>query len=163
MRNRAEVSAYRASVGRRPLGWRRRSRRAGRQTHEQCAGSASTCPTARRREPGLSWLARSVGLSAVEPGGIQSHRRLQRVILAGTSASAAPRREGVSPSYFTRLVRLSYLAPDYHRRDPQWAAPPDLTAEKLLEHSRLPLACTISAPSSVLPELRSELDNHRYR
>jgi hypothetical protein len=30
----------------------------------------------------------------------------------GTAFAALAQREGVSPSYFTRLVRLSYLAPD---------------------------------------------------
>jgi site-specific DNA recombinase len=49
-------------------------------------------------------------------------------------------REGVSRSYFTRLVRLSYLAPDITQAILDGRQPPDLTAEKLLEHSRLPLA-----------------------
>ena len=48
-------------------------------------------------------------------------------------------REGVSPSYFTRLVRLSYLAPDITHAILDGRQPRDLTAEKLLEHSRLPL------------------------
>jgi hypothetical protein len=49
-------------------------------------------------------------------------------------------REGVSRSYFTRLVRLSYLAPDITQAILDGRQPRDLTAEKLLEHSRLPLA-----------------------
>ena len=49
-------------------------------------------------------------------------------------------REGVSRSYFTRLVRLSYLAPDITQAILDGRQPPELTAEKLLEHSRLPLA-----------------------
>src|SRR5438067_2126052 len=49
-------------------------------------------------------------------------------------------REGVSRSYFTRLVRLSYLAPDITQTILDGWQPRDLTAEKLLEHSRLPLA-----------------------
>jgi hypothetical protein len=49
-------------------------------------------------------------------------------------------REGVSRSYFTRLVRLSYLAPDMTQAILDGHQPRDLTAEKLLEHSRLPLA-----------------------
>jgi site-specific DNA recombinase len=49
-------------------------------------------------------------------------------------------REGVSRSYFTRLVRLSYLAPYITEAILDGRQPPDLTAEKLLEHSRLPLA-----------------------
>jgi len=49
-------------------------------------------------------------------------------------------REGVSRSYFTRLVRLSYLSPDITQAILDGRQPRDLTAEKLLEHSRLPLA-----------------------
>ena len=49
-------------------------------------------------------------------------------------------REGISRSYFTRLVRLSYLAPDITEAILDGRQPSDLTAEKLLEHSRLPLA-----------------------
>jgi DNA invertase Pin-like site-specific DNA recombinase len=48
-------------------------------------------------------------------------------------------RQGVSPSYFTRLVRLSYLAPDITEAILDGRQPPDLTADKLLAHSRLPL------------------------
>ena len=43
-------------------------------------------------------------------------------------------------SYFTRLVRLSYLAPDITQAILDGRQPRDLTPEKLLEHSRLPLA-----------------------
>jgi hypothetical protein len=56
-----------------------------------------------------------------------------------------PDREGVSSSYFTRLVRLSYLAPDITHAILDGRQPRDLTAEKLLEHSRLPLALARSA------------------
>ena len=49
-------------------------------------------------------------------------------------------REGVSRSYFTRVAGLGYLAPDITQAILDGRQPPDLTAEKLLEHSRLPLA-----------------------
>ena len=49
------------------------------------------------------------------------------------------KREGVSRSYFTRLVRLSYLAPDIIQAILDGRQPRDLTADKLLAHSRLPL------------------------
>ena len=65
------------------------------------------------------------------------------VILArgdGVPFAALAKREGVSPSYFTRLVRLSYLAPDITQAILDGRQPPDLTADKLLAHSRLPLA-----------------------
>jgi DNA invertase Pin-like site-specific DNA recombinase len=53
--------------------------------------------------------------------------------------SAVAKRQGVSPSYFTRLVRLSYLAPDITQAILDGRQPHDLTADKLLAHSRLPL------------------------
>ena len=46
----------------------------------------------------------------------------------------------MSSSYFTRLVRLSYLAPDITQAILKGRQPRDLTAEQLLAHSRLPLA-----------------------
>jgi len=58
----------------------------------------------------------------------------------GVPFAALAKREGVSPSYFTRLVRLSYLAPDITQTILDGRQPRDLTADKLLAHSRLPLA-----------------------
>jgi site-specific DNA recombinase len=58
----------------------------------------------------------------------------------GIPFAALAHREGVSRSYFTRLVRLSYLAPDITQAILDGRQPRDLTAEKLLDHSRLPLA-----------------------
>jgi site-specific DNA recombinase len=58
----------------------------------------------------------------------------------GVPFAALAQHEGVSRSYFTRLVRLSYLAPDITQAILDGRQPRDLTAAKLLEHSRLPLA-----------------------
>jgi site-specific DNA recombinase len=58
----------------------------------------------------------------------------------GVPFAALAQREGVSRSYFTRLVRLSYLAPHITQAILDGRQPRDLTAEKLIEHSRLPLA-----------------------
>jgi len=58
---------------------------------------------------------------------------------SGVTFAALAQREGVSPSYFTRLVRLSYLAPDITQAILDGHQPRDLTADKLLAHSRLPL------------------------
>jgi site-specific DNA recombinase len=58
----------------------------------------------------------------------------------GVPFGALAKRQGVSPSYFTRLVRLSYLGPDITEAILDGRQPRDLTAEKLLEHSRLRLA-----------------------
>ena len=58
----------------------------------------------------------------------------------GMPFAALAEREGVSPSYFTRLVRLSYLAPDIIQAILDGRQPRNLTPDKLLAHSRLPLA-----------------------
>jgi len=57
----------------------------------------------------------------------------------GVPFAALAKRQGVSPSYFTRLIRLSYLAPDITEAILDGRQPRDLTADKLLAHSRLPL------------------------
>jgi len=57
----------------------------------------------------------------------------------GVPFATLTKREGVSSSYFTRLVRLSYLAPDITQAMLDGRQPRDLTADKLLAHSRLPL------------------------
>jgi DNA invertase Pin-like site-specific DNA recombinase len=49
------------------------------------------------------------------------------------------RRERLTSSYFTRVLRLTYLAPDITRAILEGRHPQDLTARKLLDHSRLPL------------------------
>jgi len=72
---------------------------------------------------------------------IRAHRF--NAALAGSDGvpfAALAKQEGVSPSYFTRLVRLSYLAPHITQAILDGRQPPDLTADKLLVHSRLPLA-----------------------
>jgi hypothetical protein len=58
----------------------------------------------------------------------------------GVPFAALAEREGVSSSYFTRLVRLSYLAPDIIQAILDGRQPRGLTPDKLLAHSRLPLA-----------------------
>ncbi len=46
--------------------------------------------------------------------------------------------EQLGSSYFTRVLRLSYLAPDITRAILEGRQPRDLTAEKLLNGVRLP-------------------------
>jgi DNA invertase Pin-like site-specific DNA recombinase len=58
----------------------------------------------------------------------------------GVPFAALAEREGVSRSYFTRIVRLSYLAPDITQAILDGRQPRGLTTDKLLAHSRLPLA-----------------------
>ena len=68
--------------------------------------------------------------------------RFNAALLSGDTVSfaALAKRGGVSPSYFTRVVRLSHLAPDLTQAILDGRQPRDLTADKLLAHSRLPLA-----------------------
>jgi DNA invertase Pin-like site-specific DNA recombinase len=68
-------------------------------------------------------------------------RRFNAALVAsgGVPFAALVKRESVSSSYFTRLVRLSYLAPDITQAILDGRQPRDLTADKLLAHSRLPL------------------------
>ena len=58
----------------------------------------------------------------------------------GVPFAALAKREGVSPSYFTRIVRLSYLAPDIIQAILDGRQSRDLTADKLLADSRPPFA-----------------------
>jgi site-specific DNA recombinase len=72
---------------------------------------------------------------------VRAHRLNTTLVQSEDVAFAAlALREGVSRSYFTRVVRLSYLAPDITQAILDGRHPRDLTAEKLLAHSRLPLA-----------------------
>jgi site-specific DNA recombinase len=93
---------------------------------------------------------------------IRAHRFNTTLVDGGSVPFAAlAEREGVSSSYFTRLVRLSYLAPDITQaildgRQPRKpVGEPDSGnrdlrfADQLLAHSRLPL--TLKALSRVGP------------
>jgi hypothetical protein len=72
---------------------------------------------------------------------IRAHRFHATLIGSpGLPFAALAKQEAVSRSYFTRVVRLSYLAPDITQAVLDGHQPPHLTADKLLAHSRLPLA-----------------------
>ena len=71
---------------------------------------------------------------------IRAHRFNTALVSSDVPFTTLAKREGVSASYFTRLIRLSYLAPDITQAILDGRQPPDLTADKLLTHSRLPLA-----------------------
>jgi site-specific DNA recombinase len=71
---------------------------------------------------------------------VRAHRLNTTLVQSEDVAFAAlAMREGVSRSYFTRVVRLSYLVPDITQAILEGRQPRDLTAEKVLAHSRLPL------------------------
>src|SRR6516225_8917778 len=69
--------------------------------------------------------ARLAADQAVDPGA-----PLQRDTRGRTPFAALAKQEGVSPSYFTRLVRLSYLAPDITQAILDGRQPSHLTADK---------------------------------
>jgi site-specific DNA recombinase len=72
---------------------------------------------------------------------VRAHRFNTTLVQSeGLAFAALAVRAGVSRSYFTRVVRLSYLAPDITQAILEGRQPRDLTAEKLVAHSRLPLA-----------------------
>jgi tetratricopeptide (TPR) repeat protein len=91
-------------------------------------------------------------------------RRLNAILARGNGVpfAALVKREGLSPSYFTRLVRLSYLAPNITQAILDGRHPPDLTPDKLLAHSRLPLAWHDQRTALDFAWARSELKNHCY-
>jgi len=66
---------------------------------------------------------------------------LHAMLLSGTVASIEEiaRREGVTASYVTRLLRLAFLAPDITTAILQGRQSPAFTAATLLRHSRLAL------------------------
>jgi hypothetical protein len=57
----------------------------------------------------------------------------------GASLATIARQEGLTGSYMTRVVRLSFLSPDITRAILDGCHPPDLTAAKLTRLSQLPL------------------------
>ena len=66
---------------------------------------------------------------------------IREKVLAGDGASIAElaKREGMSGSYVTRHLRLTYLAPDIVRGILDGRHPPTLTAARLIKDTRLPL------------------------
>ncbi|MGB9647125.1 MAG: hypothetical protein WCB44_18675 [Stellaceae bacterium] len=108
------------------------------------------CVPARLRRAGMEirmLIDRSDPFAAVKPYGrlikllVRAHRFNTTLVHSeGLAFAALALREGVSRSYFNRVVRLSYLDPDITQAILEGRQPRDLTAEKLLAHSRLPLA-----------------------
>ena len=71
----------------------------------------------------------------------QAHRLRDKLIeSADGRIGDLARREKLNDSYFTRVLRLSFLAPDITRAILDGRHPRTLTADKLRQHSRLPLA-----------------------
>ncbi|MFN3869369.1 MAG: hypothetical protein ACK4MF_09920 [Hyphomicrobiaceae bacterium] len=60
----------------------------------------------------------------------------------GVSIDELSAREKLTGSYATRLLRLTFLAPDFVRDVLDGRHPPTLTANTLMADTRLPLAWT---------------------
>jgi site-specific DNA recombinase len=58
----------------------------------------------------------------------------------GKTITELARDAGVSPSYFTRVYRLSFLAPTIVKTILQGREPVELTANRLMLHGKLALA-----------------------
>jgi hypothetical protein len=97
---------------------------------DKCAPAAAS--RARARSDGCPLRSGLAALSAQQFNATLAHSD-------GVPFAALAKQEGVSRSYFTRVVRLSYLAPDITEAILDGRQPRDLTAQKLLAHSRLPL------------------------
>src|SRR5262249_17977981 len=67
----------------------------------------------------------------------------------GVPFAVLAKREGVSPSYFTRLVRLGYLAPDITQAILDGRQPRNLTAAKLLAQYVGKTSCRAVARTSL--------------
>ena len=66
---------------------------------------------------------------------------LKEKVLSGDGASLSQlaETEGITRSYFTRLLRLAFLAPDITKAIFNGTQPSTLTANKLMADTRLPL------------------------
>jgi site-specific DNA recombinase len=70
---------------------------------------------------------------------VRAHALRERLVLSGgRQIVELAESEKLGSSYFTRVVRLAYLAPDITNAILEGRHPRDLTAEKLLNGSRLP-------------------------
>ncbi len=84
------------------------------------------------------------GKKGPEPGLLRLIARahyLKEKLISGGSASLREiaRREKVESSYFTRIVRLTYLAPDITKAILDGRQPPEFTASRLMRDTRFPL------------------------
>jgi len=70
---------------------------------------------------------------------VKAQKLKEHFIRGGDRMDAIAESAGVSRSYFARLVKLSFLAPDITKAILEGRHPPDLTAGRLITHARLPL------------------------
>jgi DNA invertase Pin-like site-specific DNA recombinase len=71
---------------------------------------------------------------------VRAHAIRDRLLRDGSlSVDEVARQEGLGPSYVTRLLRLTFLAPDIVSGILAGRHPPELSARKLMADTRLPL------------------------
>jgi AraC-like DNA-binding protein len=70
---------------------------------------------------------------------VKAQKLKEHFIRGGDRMDSIAESAGVSRSYFARLVKLSFLAPDITKAILEGRYPPDLTASGLINHLRLPL------------------------
>ena len=72
---------------------------------------------------------------------VRAHAIRDRLFRDGNlTIEEVAREEELVPSYVTRLLRLTFLAPDIVSSIVAGRQPPELTANKLMADTRLPLA-----------------------
>ena len=70
----------------------------------------------------------------------RAHALKEKLISGGgASLREIARREGVENSYFTRIIRLTFLAPEITKAILDGRQPPGLTASRLMRNTRFPL------------------------
>ena len=69
---------------------------------------------------------------------VKAQRLKEQFVRGGDRMDGIAESAGVSRNYFTRLVKLSFLAPDITTAIVEGRHPPDLTASRLINHTRLP-------------------------
>ncbi len=71
---------------------------------------------------------------------VRAHALKEKLISGGgASLREIAKRERVESSYFTRIVRLTFLAPDITKAILDGRQPPELTASRLMCDTRFPL------------------------
>jgi len=70
---------------------------------------------------------------------VKAQKLKEQFIGGGDSLGSIAKSVGVSRPYFTRLVKLAFLAPDITKAILEGCHPSDLTASRLINQTRLPL------------------------
>ncbi len=70
---------------------------------------------------------------------VKAQKLKEAIVQGGDRLDRIAESVGVSRSYFTRLVKLAFLAPDITKAILEGRHPPDLTASRLINHTPLPL------------------------